>query len=157
MYVKMSLNTSQLKQIGKHIFYLNIKAFFVWVLLFSGLIISCKDAVVLTDNASIHFRQTSHDFGQLALNKEASIVFEFENNGNEPLQISDVQTTCGCTVPTWTKDIIKVSETGKIEVSYDSKFPGRFIKTITVFYNGKNSPQELKIKGQVAYPKEDGI
>jgi hypothetical protein len=39
-------------------------------------------------------------------------------------------------------------------IKYDADFPGTFEKTITVHYNGKDSPAILKIKGQVAYPED---
>ena len=109
---------------------------------------------VLPDSGSIKFAKTQHNFGELPLKEEASIVFEFENDGKELLQISDVKTTCGCAAPSWSKEIVKPSGKGSIKVTYDSKYPGRFNKTITVYYNGKNSPLELKVKGQVRYPEK---
>lgn len=116
--------------------------------------VSCQKQNVLPANASISFTTTQHNFGELLLNKEASFIFEFKNNGKELLQIQDVLTTCGCAAPSWPKEIIKPSEKGSIKVTYDSKTPGRFNKTITVYYNGKNSPLELKVKGQIPYPEE---
>ncbi|WP_301401839.1 DUF1573 domain-containing protein [Polaribacter huanghezhanensis] len=68
-------------------------------------------------------------------------------------KLDEVITTCGCTVPVWSKETIKPSKKGAIKVTYDSKESGRFHKTITVYFNGKNSPLELKIKGRVAYPE----
>jgi len=119
-------------------------------------LVSCNDmkSKDLEKNATLNFKKTVHDFGELPLKKEASVVFEFENNGKELLQILDVKTTCGCAAPTWSKEIIKTSEKGSIKVTYDSKYPGRFNKTITVYYNGENSPLELKVKGRVRYPED---
>ncbi|WP_394368018.1 DUF1573 domain-containing protein [Flavobacterium undicola] len=72
-----------------------------------------------------------------------------------PLLIKDVNTSCGCTVPEWYKGIIKPNKNGEIKIVYDAKYPGRFNKTITVFYNGKDSPINLTIKGEVPYPKKN--
>ncbi len=116
--------------------------------------VSCNEKTILPANASISFNKELHDFGALSLKKKASFIFEFENTGKELLQIQEVKTTCGCTVPVWTKDIIKPNKKGTIKVIYDSEYPGRFLKTINVYYNGENSPQELKIKGKVRYPEE---
>ena len=127
---------------------------FYILLLISVIIVSCEKQTILPRNATINFHKPLHDFGALPLNKEASFVFEFMNNGKELLQIQDVQTTCGCAVPVWTKEVIKPTGAGAIKVTYDSEYPGRFNKTITVYYNGENSPMELKIKGQVAYPED---
>jgi len=113
--------------------------------------ITSKD---LSKNATLNFEKKVHDFGELSLKKEASIVFEFENDSEELLQIKEVKTSCGCAAPTWSKEIIKPNGKGEITVTYDSKYPGRFNKTITVFYNGKNSPLELKVKGKVRYPED---
>jgi hypothetical protein len=108
----------------------------------------------LKKNATLKFEKTLHDFGELSLKNEASVVFKFVNNSEELLQIQEVKTSCGCAAPTWSKEIIKPSNKGEITVTYDSKYPGRFNKTITVFYNGKNSPLELKVKGKVRYPED---
>lgn len=124
-------------------------------LVFVAFMVSCTDSNrPLSNNASILFPTTSHDFGETPLKKEVSAIFEFENNGEELLQISEVKTSCGCAVPTWTKEVLKPSEKGSLKVTYDAEYPGRFNKTITVFYNGKNSPLELKIKGKVPYPED---
>ena len=127
--------------------------YFCFILLLS-IISSCNEETILPANASINFTKSLHDFGELPLKKEASIVFEFNNNGKELLQITDVKTTCGCAAPKWSKEVIKPSKTGNIKITYDSQHPGRFNKTITVYYNGENSPLELKIKGRVAYPED---
>lgn len=119
-------------------------------------VFSCENAnKVLPNSASIKFEKIEYDFGELPLKKDAQVVFTFENDSSELLQIKDVTTSCGCTVSKWTTNTIKPAQKGTITVTYDALYPGRFIKTITVFYNGKNSPQELKIKGRVQYPKDN--
>jgi hypothetical protein len=124
------------------------------ICLINVFITSCKNNTVLSNDAEATFVKNTHDFGDLELKKEATIVFEFINTSKEILQIQNVETTCGCAAPIWTKKNIHSKEKGEITVTYDSKYPGRFNKTITVFYNGKNSPQELKVKGRVAYPED---
>ena len=84
-----------------------------------------------------------------------SAVFKFSNTGETPLLIYDVKTSCGCTVPEWPKEGIAPKEEGIIKVNYDAKHFGNFSKTITVFYNGVNSPQLLTIKGEVVYTREE--
>ena len=114
---------------------------------------SCSNSTVTTNNASISFVQTEYDFGKIQLNQKAEYVFKFINSGKEPLIIQNVVTTCGCTVPEWTKQPIKPGGKGKISIKYNTSRPGAFSKTITVYYNGKNSPVHLKITGNVAYPE----
>ncbi len=104
-------------------------------------------------NAQIKFEASEYDFGELELNSKASCTFTFSNPGEDPLLIQNVKTSCGCTVPQWPTKPIKPGKSGEIEINYDISYPGVFNKTITVFYNGENSPTTLTIKGSVGYPK----
>ena len=77
--------------------------------------------------------------------------FEFNNTGDAPLIITNVLSTCGCTVPTKPTAPIMPGKTGKIEVKY-SMVPGPIRKTITVESNAVNYESgriPLKIKGDV--------
>lgn len=112
------------------------------------LAISCSTALN-NNEGSIGFKRISHDFGKIAFRKEAVCSFEFSNTGKSQLVIYDVKTSCGCTVPKWTKEPIRSGRTGKIDVLYDASFPGVFHKTIEVFYNGPGSPTKLEIEGEV--------
>lgn len=105
--------------------------------------------------ANMIFKQKEHDFGKISAGKSVSTIFEFSNTGESPLLIQNVTTSCGCTVPEWPKEIIKPNENREIKIVYDAKYPGRFNKTITVIYNGKDSPVQLSIKGEVPYPTKE--
>jgi hypothetical protein len=105
-----------------------------------------KPAVVT--GPSISFAKKEHDFGKIIMGPKASIVFSFTNNGNEPVVLTDVKASCGCTTPKWPTEPIAPGATAQIEAVYDTNGrPGYFEKTITVFYAGKT--EELKIKGNV--------
>ena len=114
-------------------------------------IISCSTGIH-QDKAKIKFEVTEYDFGELETNGDGDCTFLFNNTGETPLIINDVKTSCGCTVPEWTKKPVKPGKTGEIRIVYDTSHPGAFNKTITVFYNGDKSPQKLTIKGSVKYP-----
>uniref|UniRef100_UPI00404A45B6 DUF1573 domain-containing protein n=1 Tax=Flavobacterium sp. TaxID=239 RepID=UPI00404A45B6 len=92
------------------------------------------------------------DYGTIYKNEDDGIrVFEFKNIGNAPLLIKHAQSTCGCTVPTWTKEPIAPGKTGKIEVRYNMQ-PGPIRKTIAIETNAVNVPDgkvALRIKGEV--------
>lgn len=120
------------------------------------LLSACSPAVIRND-ASIGFGKEKHDFGTLPYKKEVNHVFEFNNPGNTPLIISDVKTSCGCTVPEWPKNPIRPGEKGKIKIKYDAAYPGVFHKTVEVFYNGTGSPHSLEIKGEVDYPEDNQL
>lgn len=108
--------------------------------------------------ANISFNKTAHNFGKI---KEAdglvSTVFEFVNTGNVPLIIQDVQTSCGCTTPEYSKEPVRPGEKGFVKALYDpSGRPGFIDKEITVKSNAENSPIVLKISGTVV-PKEPSM
>ena len=77
--------------------------------------------------------------------------FEFTNTGDEPLIITNVQSTCGCTVPSKPTEPILPGKTGKIDIKYNMH-TGPIRKTITVESNAVNVDEgrvAIKIKGEV--------
>lgn len=101
--------------------------------------------------AVINFTKRAHDFGNIKeVNGPVSYDFEFTNTGNAPVIIKNVESSCGCTSPQWTKQPILPGKTGFVKATFDPKDrPGYFDKTITVFSNTKTPTLELKIKGSV--------
>ena len=66
--------------------------------------------------------------------------FVFTNNGNQPLVLTAVKASCGCTTPSWTKEPVLPGQSGHIKASYNSKNrPGRFHKSITITSNAVHS------------------
>ena len=92
------------------------------------------------------------DYGTTSKKKDNGVrSFEFTNTGDAPLIITNVLSTCGCTVPTKPNAPIMPGKTGKIDVKY-SMIPGPIRKTITVESNAVNYEGgriPLKIKGDV--------
>ena len=76
-------------------------------------------------------------------------VFEFTNTGDAQLVISDVKSSCGCTVPKKPDGPIAPGASGTIEVKYDTKRVGPIRKTITVYSNADEPIKALKIKGEI--------
>ena len=97
------------------------------------------------------------DYGTVTKESDSGMrSFEFTNTGNSPLMITNVISTCGCTVPSFPKEPIMPGKTGKIDVKYNMN-PGPIRKTITVESNASNyegGRVSLKIKGEVVVPKE---
>ena len=76
-------------------------------------------------------------------------VFEFTNTGTLPLVITDVTSSCGCTIPEKPEDPILPGKTGEIKVKYDTNRVGPIRKTITVYSNADVPAKSIKIKGEV--------
>src|SRR6185503_15601854 len=119
-----------------------------------------KAAPAATDNSNdpnapeITFESDIHDFGTIEFGGNGVYNFKFTNTGKSPLIISNARGSCGCTVPKWSKEPIKKGETGEINVSYDTKRPGPFTKTVTVTSNAKTASKILTIKGVVQSQEE---
>lgn len=92
---------------------------------------------------------TVHDFGSIVFGANGKVDFTFTNKGTKPLIISDVKSSCGCTVPSWTKEPVEPGKTGVIKIVYDTKEGGVFHKIVEVFSNADNSPVKLEIRGKV--------
>lgn len=99
--------------------------------------------------AKIEFKTDVIDYGTIEKGADGLRIFEFTNTGNAPLVISNVKSTCGCTVPKKPTAPIMPGETGEIEVKYDTKRVSPIRKTITVFSNAETPTVALKIKGLV--------
>ncbi len=98
----------------------------------------------------ISFTEQEHNYGTLQKGGDGNCEFTFTNEGNEPLILSNVKASCGCTTPSWTKEPIMPGKSGSIKVRYNTNNVGGFTKTITVTSNAINSPRVvLKIKGKV--------
>ena len=91
------------------------------------------------------------DYGKVTKTENGTRDFVFTNTGNAPLIITNVLSTCGCTVPIKPGEPVMPGKTGKIEIKYNMA-PVPIRKTITVEsnavnYDGGRIP--LKIKGEV--------
>ena len=102
--------------------------------------------------ADIKFEKTTHNFGEFSENEPTvSCSFKFTNTGNDLLVIHQAVASCGCTVPSYTKEPIKPGESGEIIVTYDGtgKFPGHFRKSITIRTNAKKEIIRLYVEGDM--------
>jgi len=100
--------------------------------------------------ARISFEEASFDFGDIIQGDKVEHIFFFENVGNEPLILSDVRTTCGCTVPEWPKEPIIPGQKTKIKVLYNSTGKmGMQTKVITVLSNSVSGAARVRIMANV--------
>ncbi len=99
--------------------------------------------------AKIQFKSETIDYGEIEKGSNGVRVFEFTNVGTAPLVISNVKSSCGCTIPKKPEGPIQPGKTGKIEVKYDTNRVGPIRKAITVTSNADTPTKVLKIKGTV--------
>jgi hypothetical protein len=95
------------------------------------------------------FTEETHDFGKIPQGKPVTYEFKFVNNGTTPLIISNVEASCGCTVPSYSSTPVQKGETGVITATFNATAMGAFNKVITVKSNAKTPVKYLYIKGEV--------
>ncbi|HYO21553.1 MAG TPA: DUF1573 domain-containing protein [Flavisolibacter sp.] len=93
-------------------------------------------------------KELEFDFGTIPQGKPVYHAFQVVNKGATPLKLDNVQATCGCTTPEWSKEPIAPGASDKIKVGYNAAAEGPFEKYITITYNG-NTTKQIKIKGTV--------
>lgn len=99
--------------------------------------------------AEISFKSETVNYGEIAKGSDGVRVFTFTNTGNAPLIISEVKSSCGCTVPKKPDGPIAPGESNTIQVKYDTNRVGPIRKTVTVYSNAEEPVKALKIKGEV--------
>lgn len=102
----------------------------------------------LNPDKFMKFATEEHNFNTIPEGAPVSFDFEFKNIGKEPIVLSTVQASCGCTTPNWSKEPIQPGKSSKITATYNTQGrPGAFTKTITV--NSNVGTKILKISGTV--------
>ena len=104
----------------------------------------------------LRFSQSDYDFGRIPQGKPVYHVFTIENTGLDTLKIENVQTSCGCTTPEYSKDPVLKGGKLDLKVGYNAASEGGFEKSITVTYNGGQTKQ-LFIKGLVWKTPEHSV
>ncbi|MBS1598748.1 MAG: DUF1573 domain-containing protein [Bacteroidetes bacterium] len=93
-------------------------------------------------------KETTHNFGKIPQGRPTTYTFEITNTGKEPLRLDNVQASCGCTTPEWSKEPIAAGANATIKVGYNAYAEGAFNKVVTIFYNGTQT-KTLTITGEV--------
>ena len=105
--------------------------------------------------AEISFESEVVDYGTIKKGDDGVREFKFTNTGSSPLFITQVRSSCGCTIPKKPTDSIMPGVEEVIEVKYDTNRVGPIRKTITVSSNAVTPVVALQIKGTVEEPQEE--
>jgi hypothetical protein len=89
----------------------------------------------------ITFEKKTHDFGDIMQGDKVEETFKFANTGTEPLILTNVQVTCGCTTPKgWPRDPILPGGKGELTVAFNSAGKmGKQNKVVTIVSNAVNA------------------
>ena len=106
-----------------------------------------KEASIIVVGDSIH------DFGKLRqTDKPVTHIFKIKNDGGSPLVLSEVLSSCACTVVDWPKMPIAPGSAGDIKATFDPAHysnPGTMTRTIRVFSNVNTDPLLLRVKVEI--------
>jgi hypothetical protein len=108
------------------------------------------------EGAEITFTESSKNFGDITQGDVVEHIFKYENTGSQPLILSNVLVTCGCTATNWPRDPVAPGKSAEITVRFDSKGKnGAQNKIITVVSNAVNPREKVSIKANVFPKKKD--
>ncbi len=109
-----------------------------------------KDQPVLT------FEHDHWDFKNMIEGEVVEHDFTFKNTGGKALLISDVQASCGCTIPEWPRQPIRPGEEGKIKIRFNSNGKADLVeKHVTIISNASEVKKELYFKAFVKKKAEE--
>jgi len=104
-----------------------------------------RDAVS-GDFPAITFDKTEHDFGEIENGTPVETVFSYTNTGKAPLVITNIKSTCGCTVPKdWSKEPLAPGASASFIVKFNGKGTNKVSKTITITANTEKGRETVKI------------
>ena len=97
---------------------------------------------------TISIKESAFDFGSILQGRPVYHSFEVVNKGKQSLEIRNVQTSCGCTTPEWSREPVAPGASSIIKVGYNAAAEGPFTKSITIVYND-NQTKNITISGTV--------
>ena len=103
---------------------------------------------------AMSFDKTTHDFGVIQNGTPVETVFSYTNTGQAPLVITDIKSTCGCTVPKdWSRVPLNPGESSQFTVKFDGKGLNNTSKTVTVTANTQTGRETVKITAFINNPE----
>jgi len=128
-----------------------MKNIFVFILALSALTVTRAQTKNSKNNNSPIFKFDKEviDYGTIVKNADGKRVFKFTNVGKSPLIITNIQSSCGCTVPKKPEAPIMPGEQGEIQVKYATNRVGSFQKSLTITSNASEPTKVINIKGRV--------
>lgn len=99
---------------------------------------------------NIHLIDEKHDFGKLKEGEIVSHTFKFKNIGEYPLFISDVQASCGCTVPKFSREPVMPGDDGTITLEFNTQGrKGKNHKSAIIYSNANREKVSVSFDAEV--------
>jgi hypothetical protein len=98
--------------------------------------------------SSVKWEKESIDLGEIPSGKPVTIEFVFTNTSKDPVIVTDVRPSCGCTVADYPKEAVLAGRSATIKATYNAAARGAFNKNLTVMIQNEE-PKVLNFKGTV--------
>ena len=100
---------------------------------------------------SISVEKSTHDFGTINQGQKVDHLFTVKNRGDEPLTITQIRSSCGCTAATLSTKTIPPGKSGEVKVTFDStNFADQVTKTVHLDSNDPRNPSTvLTMQGKI--------
>jgi hypothetical protein len=106
--------------------------------------------VISFSQAKIKFADAKQNFGFVKKGEKVNLTYQFTNEGDQPLIISEAKAECSCTSVTWTKEPVAPGQKGSVIVVFDTAPTyDRQDRIVEVFSNDPKSPNKIRFKGVV--------
>jgi len=125
--------------------------------IFVLLVMLCS--IAAAQGPRLDFEQNRWDFGRVKQGKILTHVFEFRNSGDQPLKITRVRSTCGCTAALLSKRELAPGEKGEVKVTFNTRgYGGRLSKYIVIESNDTKQPRvQLTVAVAIDVPPQPKI
>ena len=123
-------------------------------LLFSFFVLALATQVHAQESGPvITFKENSKDFGDITQGQQVAHTFVLTNTGKQPLIISNVAATCGCTVPSWPKEPVAPGKSAEIKVSFNSTGKvGKQNSVVRIYSNASEPIEKVSLISNVLTP-----
>ena len=126
------------------------------IILLSIIILSCQGKQKKAEESaepttSIEIENNNYSFGTIKELDSIEHSYVIKNIGKNPLVIKRIETTCGCTVPEWSKVPVKPNDKTTIKVVFTAKsgVVGKVQKSVIIQANTDSIFHFLNIGGEV--------
>lgn len=119
----------------------------------SNVAVAAERDAVASKFPVLEFDKKEHDFGEIESKTAVETTFKYTNKGEAPLVITDIKSSCGCTVPqNWSREPLLPGDSGEFSVKFNGSGSNKVTKSITVTANTEKGSEVVKI---TAFVKPD--
>lgn len=112
--------------------------------------------LLYANNGVLQFGHQSVDLGKVYYDETYHITIPIKNIGTDPVQILRVDTDCGCSKATYSKEWLSVGDSAALSVDFKpTKEETPFYRTIVILTNSNISQYTLSLQGEVVASKRE--